>query len=203
MHLNDEPLSFYDLLELTPDATPQEIRSAYLRLKSSYNKDNMAHYTLFSREETEDMLQKIEQAYVILSNPEKRRSYDQGAGIEASQSSEPLASSVMSTASITAATVARPEMGDADLFIQNEQEWTGSAIRRAREARRMTLDDLADYTRISKIYLRAIEEDDFARLPAIVYVRGFLQQLSKLLKLPSDLVTQKYLNRLKLARPDK
>jgi DnaJ-class molecular chaperone len=85
MHLNDEPLSLYDVLELTPDATPQEIRSAYLRLKSSYGKDNIAHYTVFSREETETMLANIENAYLTLSNPERRRNYDQGQGFHAGQ----------------------------------------------------------------------------------------------------------------------
>ena len=80
MNLNDENQSLYDSLELTPDATPQEIRSAYLRLKAAYGKDNIAHYTLFSREETDKMIQNIELAYLTLSNPEKRKNYDQSQG---------------------------------------------------------------------------------------------------------------------------
>jgi curved DNA-binding protein CbpA len=241
MHLNDDPISLYDVLELTPDATPQEIRSAYLRLKSSYSKDNMAHYTLFSREETESMLQKIENAYLTLSNPERRRAYDQGEGHSHSVVDEnpfafggaPTSASTASPAlsamssigapvstGLSAANLASQTLAsvtpiysahsiesnlatDVELLIQNEQEWSGASLRRIREARRMTLDDLADYTRISKSYLRAIEEEDYQRLPAVVYVRGFLQQMAKRLKLPIEIVIQKYLDRFKTARPDK
>ena len=258
MHLNDDPISLYDVLELTPDATPQEIRSAYLRLKSSYSKENIAHYTLFSREETESMVQKIEEAYLMLSNPERRRAYDQGEGHSHSAvdeshfqgpthpSSYPDSAAGLSaginpgpgpmntlnvstngalnlsggmTHSGAQTTSQSPSHGtpfsygnhsiesnpasDVDLIIQNEQEWSGASLRRIREARRMSLDDLADYTRISKSYLRAIEEEDYQRLPAVVYVRGFLQQVSKRLKLPNEIVIQKYLDRFKTARPDK
>ncbi len=226
MHLNDEPLSLYDVLELTPDATPQEIRSAYLRLKSSYGKENIAHYTLFTREETESMLQKIEGAYLTLSNPEKRRSYDQdngqGAvhpdlgmaayGISQTSSSFDMTSetlsqhSAMSTPSPTAfaqAPAPTITLNDVDSLIQNEQDWSGAAIRRIREARRITLDDLSDYTRISKAYIHALEEEDYNKLPAVVYIRGFLQQVGKRLKIPAEVLMQKYLLRLKSARPDK
>ncbi len=207
MNLNDEHQSLYDALELTPDATPQEIRSAYLRLKSAYGKDNIAHYTLFSRDETEKMLQNIENAYVTLSNPEKRKGYDhsQGHGHMPLQDDRFVFTPPESRAAEMATSPVAVENAPSDLeiIIQNEQEWSGAAIRRAREARRISLDDLCDYTRISKTYLQALEDDDFNKLPAAVYVRGFLQQVGKRLKLPVEELTQKYLQRLKIARPDK
>jgi curved DNA-binding protein CbpA len=224
MHLNDDPLSLYDVLELTPDATPQEIRSAYLRLKSAYGKDNIAHYTVFSREETEKMLQNIENAYITLSNPERRRNYDQNQGLDTppadffgapTSSSTGMAEGSASLAAMTASmshtpmqSSARPmsqdsQLNDLEMIIQNEQNWSGGALRRIREARRITLEDLSDYTRISRTYLQALEEDDFNKLPALVYVRGFLQQVSRRLKLPADAVSVAYLSRLKTARPDK
>ena len=233
MHLNDEPLSLYDVLELTPDATPQEIRSAYLRLKSSYGKENIAHYTLFSREETESMLQKIETAYLTLSNPERRRAYDHENGqgtlshpfhemgsygltqtpssfdqtpeqnaLVSSAFTQPVSQPLFQT-SLHPAQPSQLNFSDVDTLIQNEQEWSGAAIKRIREARRMTLDDLSDYTRISKSYIHALEEEDYNKLPAIVYVRGFLQQVGKRLKIPTDTLMQKYLLRLKTTRPDK
>jgi len=221
MHLNDDPLSLYDVLELTPDATPQEIRSAYLRLKSAYGKDNIAHYTVFSREETEQMLQNIESAYVTLSNPERRRYYDQNQGFKtadapgsdlfgAQATHSPSHGMNMDSANLAAMTsmggMHSPQdssLNDLDLIIQNEQQWSGAALRRIREARRITLEDLSDYTRISRTYLQALENDDFNKLPALVYVRGFIQQISKRLKLPTEVVSQAYLTRLKSARPDK
>ena len=88
-------------------------------------------------------------------------------------------------------------------MIDQEQDWKGSSLRRIRESKRITLEDLADHTRISKAYLMAIEEETFQKLPALVYVRGFLQQICRRLKLPTDIVVNKYIERLKAARPEK
>lgn len=213
MQLNDEPLSFYDTLELTADATPQEIRSAYLRLKSSYSKDNVANYSVYTREETDQMLQKIEEAYLILSNPERRKAYDmshQGhssVSAHAEHSSfraEPVAAPIIPSIS---ATHSQPDAffmsNDSEHPLSSESDWSGGAIKRARESKRITIEDLSDYTRISKNYLIALEEEAYQKLPAVVYVRGFLQQISKRLKLPTELVVKKYIDRLKAARPDK
>ena len=84
-----------------------------------------------------------------------------------------------------------------------KSSWSGASIRRVREARRISLDDLCDYTRISKSYLAALEEEDYNRLPAVVYIRGFLQQVAKRLKVPIDPLIQKYIARMKNSRPDK
>src|SRR4051812_24037021 len=80
MTIGDSP-TYYDILDLRPDASPQEVREAYLRTKSTYNKDSVALYTLVSTEEREEMLRRIEEAYEILSNAEKRRDYDRNHGL--------------------------------------------------------------------------------------------------------------------------
>ncbi len=223
MHLNEDPLSLYDLLELTPDATPQEIRSAYLRLKSAYGKDNIAHYGVFSREETEQMLKNVENAYLVLSNPEKRRAYDQGHGMNPGIPTAPVSMPEPSgdtwpnpsSASLASLTFGRSDSPvsvtpakeilspEPDTVLGAEETWTGPVLRKIRESRRITLEDLSDYTRISRSYLHALEEENFAKLPAVVYVRGFLQQISKRLKLPVDQVTRHYLERMKASLPEK
>jgi curved DNA-binding protein CbpA len=214
MQLNDGPLSLYDVLELTPDATPQEIRSAYLRLKSAYGKDSVAHYSVFSREETEALTQNIENAYIVLSNPEKRRSYDEAQGFRAS-TAENLSSSDLAGLTSMPMRQARMEepvhafspaetlASDLDLVIRNEQNWSGPAIRRIREARRITLEELSDHTRISRTYLTALEEENYQKLPALVYVRGFLQQVGRRLRIPADLLSRQYLERMRASVPDK
>ncbi|MBS1959897.1 MAG: helix-turn-helix domain-containing protein [Bdellovibrionales bacterium] len=199
MNLNDDPSSLYDTLELTPDATPQEIRSAYLRLKSAYNKESIAHYTLFSREETDQMLQRIENAYLTLSNPEKRKTYDSSQGLTHQGRAY---TTPMPTYSSTVSSISN-DSSDVELLVESEQDWSGSAIRRIREARKITLEDLADFTRISKAYLQAIEDEDYKKLPAVVYCRGFLQQIAKRLKLPNDQMISKYIIRMKAGSPDK
>lgn len=199
MRLNDEPSSHYDTLELTPDATPQEIRSAYLRLKSAYNKENIAHYTLFSREETDLMLQRVEEAYLVLSNPEKRKTYDLSQGLthQGKSYATPMPTFASTVSSVDTSTA------DVDLLVESEQDWSGQALKRIREAKKISIEDLADFTRISKVYLQALEDEDYQKLPAVVYCRGFLQQIAKRLKLPTEVMVNKYIARMKSARPDK
>lgn len=73
----NEAQSLYDLLEVRPDASPQEIRAAYLRAKASFQRDSLALYSLMGEEEASQMLKQVEEAFQILSNPDRKRLYDQ------------------------------------------------------------------------------------------------------------------------------
>lgn len=79
--------------------------------------------------------------------------------------------------------------------IAQETEWRGTMIRRVRELRRYSLDDIAQVTKISKTYLSAIEEEAFNKLPAPVFVRGFLLQIARTLKIPPEPVAAAYMAR--------
>jgi len=59
----------------------------------------------------------------------------------------------------------------------------GTYLREAREARGIDLRDAAQQTRISLNYLKALEDEDFARLPGEVFVKGFLKNYGKFLQL--------------------
>ena len=68
----------------------------------------------------------------------------------------------------------------------------GSYIRNARESRGLDLRDAAQQTRISINYLKALEEEDFSKLPGEVFVRGFLKNYARFLHLPEDEVVKRY-----------
>jgi transcriptional regulator with XRE-family HTH domain len=68
----------------------------------------------------------------------------------------------------------------------------GSYLRAAREARGLDLRDAAQQTRISISYLKAIEAEDFSKLPGEVFVRGFLKNYARFLGLPDDEVMKRY-----------
>lgn len=76
------------------------------------------------------------------------------------------------------------------------QEWSGIEIRRYREQKNISLETLMENTRIRKSYLVALENEEFAKLPARVFVRGFLLQIARELKLPPDQLIDSYLHRL-------
>jgi cytoskeletal protein RodZ len=68
----------------------------------------------------------------------------------------------------------------------------GSYLRNAREARGLDLRDAAQQTRISINYLKAIEDEDFSKLPGEVFVKGFLKNYARFLRLPEDEVVKRF-----------
>jgi len=65
----------------------------------------------------------------------------------------------------------------------------GDTLRRARQARGITIEDAERATRIPRRYLEALEQENFTILPAPVYARGFLRSYSGYLGLdPAELL---------------
>jgi len=71
-----ENMDYYEILNLSKNASQEDIEKAYYLGKTTYNQDSLAHYGLLSQNERWYMLRKIEEAYQYLNNPEKRRLYD-------------------------------------------------------------------------------------------------------------------------------
>ncbi|HAU30775.1 MAG TPA: hypothetical protein DCW46_00460 [Desulfotomaculum sp.] len=59
----------------------------------------------------------------------------------------------------------------------------GETLRKTREARGLSLEDVAQLTKINLRYIKAIENDSFDALPGGVYTRGFLRSYARLLDL--------------------
>jgi flagellar biosynthesis protein FlhG len=68
-------------------------------------------------------------------------------------------------------------------------------LRRIREARAIEIGDIAQRTKIGAAHLRAIEEEHWEAMPALVYLRGFLTGYARFLKLDAEQVTRTYLDR--------
>ena len=75
--------------------------------------------------------------------------------------------------------------------------YTGEFLHRVREYKKVTVERMAEMTKISKTYIRNIEGDEFSKLPADVYTRGFVYQYAKCLKLNPDLVATSYIQHLR------
>ena len=56
---------------------------------------------------------------------------------------------------------------------------------------------MSEMTRISKTNIKNIESENTEPLPAMVYVRGFVYQYAKCLKLNPELVASSYIHQLK------
>jgi DnaJ domain len=64
--------SYYQLLQIGPEATAQELRSAFRTLSKRYHPDT----TELPEQEARESFRLLQQAYVTLSDPERRRAYD-------------------------------------------------------------------------------------------------------------------------------
>jgi cytoskeletal protein RodZ len=56
-------------------------------------------------------------------------------------------------------------------------------LRQAREAQKLTIQELAEITKIRTDHIRALEEGNFNVFSAPVYIRGFVRTVSTILKL--------------------
>ncbi len=70
----------------------------------------------------------------------------------------------------------------------------GEALRRAREAKGLTLEQIWQETRIRVTHLKALEAGDMAALPGPTFVMGFLRLYARQLDLPEKNLVQQFIN---------
>jgi len=192
--------TYYDILKVDRRATVAEIVSAYHSAKNAFSKDSVATYSLFNPEEVQSVLAKLEEAYLTLSNLEKRVEYDRQLAAHADGGEFPPSmtelerkqNAQMSTKDETpapAAPVSAVDISaDFDLNAIN-----GQMLREIRDRRGLSLDDVARITKIPSKFLRAIEADDFKNMPARVYIQGFVKNLAALYRLDPGALVKAYL----------
>ena len=217
-----------------------------------------------SNEECRNILELVEEAYSILSDPSKRKRYDEVRGFNrefnalnyntlsdrvAPARGETIYSNVASSVSVnsmlrneftlnnsqsSASAIVSTGLGEMSPrtaqtlsnttnvtilvtqkrfaldYVQNSAlekeivettEFTGEFLKKIREYKSVDLERLSDMTKVSRLYLQGIESEDFDKLPAAVYVRGFVFQYAKSLRLKPDIVANSYLARMKKLKP--
>ena len=68
-------------------------------------------------------------------------------------------------------------------------------MKKIRETKKISLEELSEFTKISRTYLKAIEDENYTKLPAAVYLRGFVTHMAKFLKIPADKAVPAYMAR--------
>lgn len=68
----------------------------------------------------------------------------------------------------------------------------GDRFRAAREARDLSLSEVAEQIRIRSVYLAAIEEERWSAIGASVYIRGFLRTYARFLGLDPETVVNEF-----------
>ncbi len=212
-----EDLNFYELLEISPQATSQEIHKAYERIRRVYDPNSIALYSLFTAEETAAIHQRIEEAYRTLVYEDNRKKYDemlrnrnelpehpsppppppkfQPRPIQASPPAyqdNQYTDSGSSAMSHATPPLDREEVAPVSPFIA---EFTGPIIKLLREQKGLSVRNIAEMTKVSVRYLEFIEVENFTKLPARAYIRGFIMLYAKALGYDPERMTSDYLKR--------
>lgn len=237
--------NYYDLLEVSPNASSREIQDAFKRAKTTYSQDNPALYSMFSREEAQELMKLIDEAYEVLSNQHSRKAYDQQillgpptnvpgapavpehtdpkfnipeaeptAFTEQSEESRwreaPPAFSEPAAGNVKIKLKPQPKAGMAqtpyseykidsefEKEVENCTQFDGPMLQKIRVYKNLSLDNMSAATRVSRTYLAALENMDLKTLPAPVFVRGFVNQVAKILNLEEKRVINSYMQALK------
>jgi len=200
----EDEQTYYEILETEPGVSDEEIRRAYRTVKDNYASGSSVIAGLYDDHELAALHARINAAHDTLFAPDRRRLYDLALP-EAD-----LARAVRAAAAVTrpavgtggsagAAAEDRPDASEA--VIDPAAEVTGAFLKKVREIRGLELNDIAQRTKISERYLRALEDEQFADMPAAVYVRGYVTEYARALRLNPQRAAESYLVRYRAKLP--
>ncbi|HXU70262.1 MAG TPA: P-loop NTPase [Polyangia bacterium] len=196
-----EEQTLYEVLEIDPGASDEEIRRAYKRMREMYAADSMVVCGLYTPHRLDVVHARIDEAYDTLLDAERRKLYD----VKLFPEGIPTRSATSATTSglIPAIEPAAPSKADntparvhaPEPIVDANTEITGELLKTLREARGIELALISQRTKVSVHHLRSIEEEHWSAMPAQVYLRGFLVEYARFLRLDVQHVTRSYLAR--------
>jgi len=62
----------------------------------------------------------------------------------------------------------------------------GQILKEARVKKNLKINQIAKVTKILPVYLKALEEDNYLKLPSIISARGFLKNYAEFLGVPAE-----------------
>lgn len=187
----DQRATLYDVLGVPRGASDEEVRRAYKRQRELFTFGSLPLVSLLDDAQVRAELGRIQEAYDTILDPVRRRAYNLSTFPETDQEEAPRPSRVPVSQEqlMLQAELARE--------VHAETEFTGELLRKVRESQGVGLEEIATSTKITLAHLTALEEERYDELPAHVYVRGFVQQLARHLKLDSSQVAKTYLRRMR------
>jgi len=207
-------LTYYEILDIPVNASHFEVRQAYKEALSTYDGDALITYSLFSEEERNRILRKIEKAYLTLIDEEKREEYEQFLlkngrmdptlrGDRNTRKAVPLFSNGPGEDTRTLlnrikekiqAGLLKPEAAE----ILSKACNCGEDLEKTREFFGIERQEVFEITRINVTTLTALEGDDFEKLPPAIYLRSFLKAYAELLDLDPKNIIEGYLENMTL-----
>lgn len=203
--------NYYELLGVSSKASFEEVRSAYDQATSVYSNDSIPTYSLFTQEERKQIQARLVDAYKILTNSQLRKEYNQILMEKGELSPQEIGVSSLEDVAVpkgkltevTVESLIQEEKSetlnqayDSTLDLFNEYtSVTGKNIKMVRLAGEITLEEIYRKTNIPKQALEDIEEEHFEKLPALVYLKGFLKAYADALMVNQAQMVDGYVKR--------
>ena len=170
---------YYTVLELPPGTPFAEVKKKYLYLSAFYMGDSMELAALngdapYHRRQA--ILAEIQEAFQRLQDLLNREAPPE------KPAERPDAAAV----------------GDLKDYLEGITAYSGPVLKEIRKKMGIDLNDVALATRVQKRYLEEIEEERFARIPAEVYLRGYVIEYARHLSLDHQKVAEDYLRRYRM-----
>ena len=210
---------FYEFLNVEFNASPLDISRAYKELHELYREDSLASYSFFCKQEREEILAKLQEAYSTLMDEDKRYRYDRlliERGILPEEKQFQAEHRALRHTSPSNHFIRNPILKITDelkaLITSNSviQEilsydiLSGKDLRRIRRELGISLEVIGEITKIRPIFLRAIEDDAFDIAPSRMFLKSYLKAYAQCIGLDANIVASRYLKRIdeqKLSSP--
>lgn len=211
MEKDFDRMNYYEMLDVEKNASAAEIRSAYNAILQMYRPDSLVSYSFFSKEERNKILSLLDNAYFTLINEAQRTLYD--SELNPSGISESGGKSAVIKKSMNIFEINRQRLGSparkthhAELkakilqspLIQEiiaRQDISGTDLKAIRNELGVAIEKIHQETKVRLDYLNDIEEDKTDKLPAAVFLKGFVRAYLKSLCIePADDISARYMN---------
>ena len=144
----------YSTLKLATDASLTMIETSYGQHKELFSSNSIACYSLCSKAEQQASLKAIESAHQLIIS----KRFPKQTKPETASTSDGIYE------------VATPLPGVSP----------GDFLKQQRQKLGISLANIADQTKVSRTVLGYIEQEAYAHLPAVVYLRGFVIEFAKI-----------------------
>jgi len=172
----EERRKYFEMLELTPDASLAEVKSAYMQLREVYSTNSIVMFAIedeFPESSRREVMQQLEIVYkklLQLFEDEKRDVVEEKKSVAL-------------------------QNGAVKSCLEGITAFSGGALRQIRESRGIELHDVAVATKIRKGYLSDIEQENYPTLPTEIYLKGYLANYAQYLAVDPKKVTDDYMGR--------
>ena len=211
----------YQILEVAPSASQRDLQRAYDRLQAIVSAEICQLGGVIHSERVQAVRSRIENAYRTLVFLEPRSRYDRSlvaAGtlrseelrdlsLELNEPPPPALAKGSSPSRALDRSTVKAKKRRADVDAPPEEEavqpatpgtplaYTGAVLGALRREHGLSLEAIGAVTKVRITHLRCLEEERFGSLPAPIFLKGFVREYARCLKLDPERVWQDYRTR--------